>query len=405
MLTLKHLKWNLVSILLTSFATDQFYRTANDTFEQLKTLIGKCNKKFVAQAIVFARTEYGMRSISHVAASELAKHVSGEEWARKFYSAVIYRPDDMMEILSYHKEKNGKVPNAMKKGIASAFDKFNAYQLAKYRGEGKGFKLVDVVNMVHPTPVEANKEAIAALVKGELKSFDTWESELTKAGQTATTDDEKSSFKKEVWVKLIKEKKIGYLALLRNLRNIVEQAPSVLDDALASLTNTEFIKKSLIFPFQYLVAYKQFVQSNTKEARKVAEALSRAVDISCENVKTLGLEGETLVAVDNSGSMDSPVTKSEHMNRSELGALFGIVLAKAINADIMEFGDFARYINYSLLAHSMDFAASFSNLNAVGHGTNFPSIFDKANKKYDRVIILSDMQGWDWWIYSKGCLR
>lgn len=387
-------KLELVSILLTSFAQDQFYRKAEDTFERLKQAIALCDKKFVAQAAVYARTIFGMRSISHVAASELAKHIGGQKWAKDFYTAIVYRPDDMSEILAYHLSKNGKETNAMRKGLAKAFDKFNKYALAKYRGEGKDMKLVDVVNIVHPRPTEENKEAINALVKGELKSFDTWETELTKAGQVAENEDQKTELKKEAWSKLIKEKKIGYLALLRNLRNIMEQAPDVLNEALDGLVNAEWIKKSLIFPFQYLTAYKQFTQSNTKEARLISEALSKAVDISCQNVKELGFEGNTLVAVDNSGSMDSPVTKSEHMKKSELGALFGVVMAKAVNGDIMEFGDNARYIPYNLNTHSMDFAADFHNKNKVGHGTNFHSIFQRADKKYDRILFFSDMQGW-----------
>ena len=124
----------LVSILLTSFVSDGFYEKSNDTLIRLKELIPKCNPKFVAQAAVYARTKYGMRSISHVAASELAIQVGGCDWAKSFYNAIIYRPDDMTEIFSYHKANNGKVTNAMKGGFAQAFDKFDGYQLAKYRG-------------------------------------------------------------------------------------------------------------------------------------------------------------------------------------------------------------------------------------------------------------------------------
>lgn len=380
----------LVSILLTYFVSDGFYEKSNDTLTRLKSLIEICNPKFVAQAAIFARTKYGMRSISHVAASELAKRVTGQLWAKSFYNAVIYRPDDMTEILSYHKANNGKVTNAMKGGFALAFDKFDGYQLGKYRGEKNAIKLIDVVNLCHPIPIEKNAEAIKGLVNGTLKSVDTWETGLTQAGQGENVVEAK----KEVWVKLIREKKLGYLALLRNLSNIMIQAPEVLTEALASLTSEVFIKKSLIFPFQYLVAYKQFAGINTKEARQITQALSEAVDISCSNVKDLDFDGNTLVAVDNSGSMNSMVSNSKHMKKSELGALFGIVLAKAINADIMEFGDYARYIPYQLSEHSMDFAATFTRQNKVGHGTNFHSIFQQANKKYDRVLIFSDMQGW-----------
>jgi len=86
-----------------------------------------------------------MRSITHVLAGELARVVSGKEWAKRFYSAVINRPDDMTEIISYLLANKQKLPNALKKGFANAFNSFDAYQLAKYRGETKNVKLVDVV--------------------------------------------------------------------------------------------------------------------------------------------------------------------------------------------------------------------------------------------------------------------
>ena len=122
----------LVSILLTSFANDQYYRSANDTFNKLKDLIKVCDKEFVAKAALYARKEFGMRSITHVVASELAKYIGGEKWSKDFYSSIIYRPDDMMEIIAYHKSNNGKLSNSMKKGIAKAFDKFDRYAISKW---------------------------------------------------------------------------------------------------------------------------------------------------------------------------------------------------------------------------------------------------------------------------------
>lgn len=378
----------LISILLTSFANDQFYRSANDTFERLKELVRICDKKFVAQATVYARTKFGMRSITHVVASELAKHIGGEKWAKDFYSAVIYRPDDMMEILSYHTANNGKIPNSIKKGFAKAFDKFDRYGLAKYRGEGKGFKLIDVVNLVHPTPVEKNADAITALVKGELKSFDTWEVELSKAGQSASTDEEKAEFKKDVWIKLIKENKLKYFALLRNLRNIIEQAPEVINEALELLCNETLIKKSLVLPFRYLTAFEEIQKlTDGKIVRQTLMALNKAVDIAVSNVPKF--DGETLVVLDVSGSMQMGHmgTKSPHI----IGALFSAVLAKSNNCDFMVFSDNAQYHNIN----PMDSTITISNsLLFASGGTNFHAIFQTANKKYDRVIILSDMQGW-----------
>ncbi len=372
----------LVSILLTSFANDQFYRKADGTFEQLKQLIAKCDKKFVAQAAIYARTKFGMRSISHVAASELARHIGGQSWGKDFYTAIVYRPDDMMEILSYHLSKNGKETNAMRKGLGAAFDKFDKYALAKYRGENKGLKLVDVANIVHPKPTEKNGEAIKALMKGELKSFDTWETELTKAGQAAENEDQKEELKKDVWVKLIREKKIGYFALLRNLRNIIEQAPDILPEALELLTSEHLIKKSLVLPFRFTTAYDEIEKLNSGKAiRDTLIALNKAVDISISNVPKF--EGETLIVLDVSSSMRG--------KPSQIGSLFSAVLVKSNNSDFMSFDGDARYINVNPDDSTITLAKA---MRFDGGSTNFNSIFERANRKYDRIIILSDMQGW-----------
>lgn len=372
----------LISILLTSFANDQFYRSSGETFARLITLIIDCDKEFVAKAAVYARTKFGMRSITHVVASELGIHLSGKEWAKDFYAAIIYRPDDMMEILSYHAGKNGKFPNSMKKGFAKAFDKFDAYKLAKYRGESKGYKLIDVVNLVHPVPVESNAEALKALTKGELKSFDTWETELTKAGQIAETEEQKDDLKKEAWVKLIQEKKIGYFALLRNLRNLIEQAPEVIGDALELLTNETMIKKSLVLPFRFTTAFEVIQgMTNGKIVRDVLIGLNKAVDTAVANVPKF--DGETLVVLDKSGSMTG--------RPAQIGALFAAVLVKSNNADLICFADDAGYVNVNPMDSTITIANS---IKFASGGTNFHAIFKVANKKYSRIIILSDMQGW-----------
>lgn len=383
----------LASMLLTSFANDQFYRSQSETFDELVELIALCDPKFVAKAGIYARNEYGMRSITHVLAAELAPYLSGKSWAKQYYENIVFRPDDMTETVVYYLAKGGKtLPNAMKKGFAKAFDKFDGYQLAKYRGESNAVKLIDIVNMVHPTPTQKNAKALAALVKGTLRSKNTWESKLTQAGQKADTKNQKADLKREAWENLIQSGKIGYFALLRNLRNIVEQAPNQLEAALKILTNERKITnpRNLVMPFRYLVAYKQF-DSNDANSRKIRQALAKAIEIACQNVPNLK---NSLVVIDNSGSMTGAAAGSKHLMCSEAGAIFGILLAKRSNADLMEFGTTARYLNYDLNDNVMEFGATFHRKNEVGHGTNFHDIFNKAKRKYDRIVIFSDMQGW-----------
>jgi len=124
----------LLSVLLTSFVTDTFYRSGTDTLKRVTDILGNVNPEFAAKAAIFARDKFGMRSITHGLAGELAKYLSGKEYAKDFYEKIVVRPDDMMEILAYYKQNCGdKIPNSMKKGFAKAFNKFDDYQLAKWK--------------------------------------------------------------------------------------------------------------------------------------------------------------------------------------------------------------------------------------------------------------------------------
>jgi len=382
-------KLELVSILLTSFVKDQFYRSENEGLTTVKKLLAKVDPLFAAKAAVYARTKYGMRSISHVVAGELAKIVKGQDWTKRFYNKVVFRPDDMTEILSYYIEKYGKpVPNSLKKGLGLAINKFDGYQLAKYRGEGNAISMVDLVNIIHPKPSDGTTEALKKLMKGELKSTQTWEAKMTQAGQKAKTDEEKDELKKEVWRDLVSEKKIGYFALLRNLRNILEQSPEIMPQALEMLVDEKLINKSLVLPFRFTTAIKEIEEVtgvDTQLTRATLVALNKAVETSLANVPEL--PGSTLVVLDVSGSMSGkPV---------EIGSLFSAVLMKRNNADFMMFSDDARYINYNPNDSLLTISSRIEDVAAkISAGTNFHSIFQTANKAYDRIIILSDMQGW-----------
>ena len=96
-------KLELVTILLTSFLENKFYRGGNATAKRLKELIGQISdKEFVAKAAIYARREAGMRSVSHLVAGEIAKNVKGAEWTKRFFERVVYRTDDVLEILAYY---------------------------------------------------------------------------------------------------------------------------------------------------------------------------------------------------------------------------------------------------------------------------------------------------------------
>ena len=376
----------LVSLLLTSFVNDQFYKNAQTTLDDLRKLSEKVkDKEFVAKAAIFARDRFGMRSITHALAGELTSQLNGAEWGKNFYDKVVVRVDDMTEIMSYYlayktSKDSPKFPNSLKKGFAKAFDKFDSYQLAKYKGDNKEVKLVDVVNIVHPVPTVRNKSALEQLIKGELKSTDTWESKLSQAGQVAESEEDLTKLKSDAWSDLIIGKKIGYFALLRNLRNIINQSPTAITAACELLVDERMIKSSRVLPFRFTTAYDEISKlGSSKEVRDVLVAINNALDISVCNVPNF--DGDTLVVMDVSGSMSG--------RPSEIASLFGAILAKVNNSDVMTFSTSANYKQYNPMDSVLTIRDGFRY---AGGGTNLRDVFVKANKAYENIIILSDMQ-------------
>ena len=418
------------SLVLTSSVQDQFYRGENETLDKVSDLLDSgVAPDFAAKAAVYARDQFNMRSISHVVAAELASRVKDSRWMRPFVRNVIVRVDDMLETLAYYEGKYGRkpVPNALKRGMRDAFGKFDSYQLAKYRGENRDLKLVDVVNLVHPEPNDRNREALKALVEGTLRSTETWESKLTQAGQGTESKEDKAEKKAEAWAEMVRSGKIGYMALVRNLRNIIQDAPEVVAEASEMLVKPELVRKSRLLPFRFAAArdeLEKLVEANSPNAvskavglvwqsfkasmagerapqprseagaaqatGKVLRALNRAADLALANVPRL--DGRTLVVVDESGSMvgwgDQPKSPIK------IASLFAAVILKANpEADLMMFSNEARYVPVNTDDTLLTIQRQIES-RAVAGGTNFNSIFYQAERAYDRIVILSDMEGW-----------
>lgn len=374
-------KLKLIFLLLTSFVQDKFYKTGNQELNNLKNIFNEIkDKKFIAKTSIFARTKFGMRSITHFLSALIAKKVKNEIWLKNYFEKIIDRVDDMTEILACYLNKYGKpIPNSVKKGFKKGFKKFDEYQLGKYKSEKKKVKLIDVVNLVRPIPTEKNENALKLLVEGKLKAKNTWELELTQVGQETNDEEEKKELKKKAWKRLVLDKKIGYFALLRNLRNILKQAPEIIDKAIELLTDEKLIKKSLILPFRFITAINEI--SKISNSQKIIIALNKALDISVNNVPKF--KGETLVVLDTSGSMEG--------RPKDIGSLFSVILVKSNECDFMTFSNNAYYQILNPLDSTLTLAKS---IHFKMGGTNFHSIFQNANRKYDRIIILSDMQGW-----------
>lgn len=363
----------LTHAVLTTFLEDKFYEAGNGRLKRIKTLVVQCDPVFVAKLAYVARTEFNLRSVSHMLMGELAKTHKGDGLVMTMIKNTVQRVDDITELVSY---LDGKLTKQIKRGIRRALYKFNRYQLAKYRGEGHGYKLVDVFNMVHPKPQFATEEQQIAwkdLIEGNLISTDTWESVIS------TTKDKKSA-----WEGLVLENKLGYMALLRNLNNLIKADISSLamNRVVTKLTDRDEVKKSKQLPFRFVTAY-QNVQGN----RRLTDAISQAMDYALDNVPTL--PGKTLIAIDCSGSMNGSAIQK--------AAIFGAALAKSnAEAEIVLYDDQIRGINPSSRMPVIDIAETIER-KATGGGTQTSLVFRYATtykKLFDRIIIISDNESW-----------
>lgn len=421
-------KWlRLVTMLNTLKLENQFYRSENETMRELKTVLTACAKEdpyLTAQAIVYSRcVGEGMRSINHLAASCLAPFITGQEWSKRFYSlwdkkakkgGTIFRPDDMAEILAAFSSANKvKATNAMKKGFADAIERLDAYSILKYKPA-----LIDVINLVHPDPkrskafVTYNDEkitAIDAVIRGYAVSADTWEAaqsdagqevaKAVKAGKISKSEAEVilTEAKAENWTDLLTEGKLGALAALRNIRNIlkVTNSEKTLRMLELLLSDGDVIRKAKIMPYQIDLANEVLkAEFRTMEGRQISSALLKGYEAAVPNLAEI-LPGRNLVIIDISGSMTTgvvdPNRKTNYVSSCmDKAALIGATIAKATNADVIVFGGHAEWRNYNINADVFSIA---NQLKGNLGSTNLASAWQLAaqsGKHYDRVFILSD---------------
>lgn len=346
---------------------DQFYVDGKTVAEQVIQLVPKLRPAFVAETAIEARTQQHLRHIPLLLVREMARHKSHRAWVRHTLNAVIQRADEMAEFLALY-WKDGKVPLAasVKRGLADAFPRFNAYQLAKYNRDNP-VKMRDVLFLCHAKPRDEKQAATwKALVDGTLESPDTWEVELS-AGKVS---------KRESWERLLSEGKLGAMALIRNLRNMQEAS---VDEGMIrrALTN---MQSERVLPFRFLAA--------VRHAPRFTAELETAMLRNLEGAPKI--KGHTILLVDVSGSMDAALSRKSEMNRMD-AALGLAVLARETcqSVTIASFSD--RTIE--IPAYRGLGLADAIKRSQRHNGTNMGTAVQWATAQpHDRIIILTDEQ-------------
>lgn len=355
------------SVLSCLLWESEFYEDGETIADRMSALAAELDPAIVAALAVEARERFNLRHAPLMLLSVLVRTGSGTSLVSETIERVIQRADEMSEFLAIY-WRNGRRPltKQMKRGLARAFAKFDGYQLAKYDRDGP-VKLRDVLFLVHAKPKD---EAQAALWKQvadrDLPSPDTWEVALSGGAD-----------KRETFERLLAERKLGYLALLRNLRNMDE---AQVDEGLVRAAIIARRGAERVLPFRYVAAaraaprYEPFLDQALMEA------------VLAEPV----FEGRTIVLVDVSPSMNVRLSARSDLTRMDAAA----TLASIVPGDV-------RVFSFSNEVVEVPARRGMAGVDAVirsqpSNGTLLGKAVTHVNRlPHDRLIVITDEQSQD----------
>lgn len=382
------------SVMTCLLFENSFYESGSEIADRIAALVQQVDPAKVYALACEARDRMQLRHVPLFLLRELARRKGCGGYVQRGLAHVIQRADEMGEFLAiYWKDrktgdrKRPPVAPSIKRGLAQAFPKFDAYQLAKYDRE-TAVRLRDVLFLCHPKPKDSEQAAVwKLLVDGKLESPDTWEVALS-AGKD----------KKETFERLIREGMLGGLALLRNLRNMIQAG---VDEDLIRERLAQGAARAL--PFRFVVA------------AKYAPRLEDAIEVSMlKSIEQLDrLTGRTGLLIDISGSMDyrlggqpgesrtvfqsGLVARAEETSRIDAAAALAILLRE--KADAVEIATFSSQV--AIVPPRRGFALRDAISQSQPHSaTHLRAAVEALSqhpawKKLDRMIVITDEQSQD----------
>ena len=366
---------------------DLFYETGEESAENIANLIPQVEPSICVSIAIEAREVQKLRHVPLYMAAVMAGLKAHKLEVGDLLSRIVSRADELAEFVAiYWKVNGGKSPlsKQVKLGLASAFGKFNEYQFAKYRGEGKDIKLRDVLQLVHPKPNnDKTSELYRKILDNTLETPDTWEVALS-TGKN----------KKETWERLILDGKLGALAFIRNLRNMEEHGVS--HDIIRK--GFETINAHWLLPLNYF--------SGAKYAPRWEQEIEKMMFKTFDGMQKLS--GTTVIIVDVSGSTSQSVSGKGEYSRLDVEKILSIIAVEMCEKSIVyaTAGDDSASTHKTVLIPTRrgfglgDLISEKSGYELGGGGIFTRQALDyvKADLKGlipDRIIVLTDSQDCD----------
>jgi 60 kDa SS-A/Ro ribonucleoprotein len=346
----------------------EFYEDGQTIADRIAELAAQAPPRLVADLAVEARSKFNLRHVPLLLLRTLVRTGAGTRLVSDTIAQTIQRADELSEFLMlYWATNNGKrtMSAQLKRGLAKAYNKFDAYALGKYDRANK-VRLRDVLFMSHAKPRDETQGALwKKLINNELESPDTWE-----VGLSGGAD------KKETFERLIREGKLGYLALLRNLRNMIEAGCDNTLVKMAILARKGGAER--VLPFRYIAAARACPQLEPVLDEALMESIS-SMPI---------LPGNTSVLVDVSSSMNERLSARSDLTRFDAAA----ALASVIHGNV-------RMFSFSDNVAEVPPRRGMAGIDALNNSQphNGTRLFDaiaaiNQTVNYDRLIVITDEQ-------------
>ncbi len=350
---------------------NEFYEDGKQIADRIADLARQVPPRVLADLAVDARSHMNVRHVPLPLLAVLAQTGRGSRLVGDTIGETIQRADELSEFLAVYARINqvepgklkAKLSAQVKRGLARAFTKFDQYQLSKY-DRANPVRLRDALFLCHARPKDDEQAALwKHLIDGTLPSPDTWEVNLSGGAD-----------KRETWERLLADGKMGYMAVLRNLRNM-EQAGVPRELVTAAVIARKGVRR--VLPFRYVAA--------ARACPAMVDALGTALDAAITDLPVL--PGKTAVLVDVSGSMDAKLSARSDLTRMDSAA----ALAALLHGD----RDVYTFSNHIVAVPE---AAGLRGIDAIvrsqpHQGTALGGAVSYLNgMRYDRLIVITDEQ-------------
>lgn len=362
----------------------EFYEDGKEIANNITEAANNCDVEEVANLAFEARNLHGLRHVPLLLLLNVIKR--GGKGTKHLIAKTIRRADDMTELLALywaHGNERSKKPKGqghladrqLRDGLKIAFEKFDEYSISKYDKKDGAVRMRDVMFMSHPKPKnEEQAQFYKRIAQDQMKTPDTWEVRLSGGVN-----------KKEAWTTLLRntldknykdrDGQLGYMAVLRNLRNMVDVDVDrgLIRDAILLRRGAQ-----LVFPHRYVAAARACPQ--------LEASIDVALLASIENLPKLS--GTTCVLVDVSGSMDLRLSAKSGLTRLDAAC----ALAALVNADD------ARVFSFSNQVVEVPARKGMAGIDCINKsqehsGTKLTSAINFINSiKHSRLIVISDEQ-------------